>query len=34
LEERDLWAVHGVAYETYRQQVSMVVPWIAKGSKP
>ena len=34
LEERDLRAVHGGAYETYRQQVPMIVPWIAKGSKP
>ena len=34
LEERDLRAFHGGAYETYRQQVSMIVPWIGKGSKP
>jgi protein-S-isoprenylcysteine O-methyltransferase Ste14 len=34
LEERDLRAVHGGAYENYRQQVSMIVPWIGKGSKP
>jgi protein-S-isoprenylcysteine O-methyltransferase Ste14 len=34
LEERDLSAVHGGAYENYRQQVSMIVPWIGKRSKP
>ena len=34
LEERDLRAVHGGAYENYRQQVSVIVPWIGKGSKP
>jgi protein-S-isoprenylcysteine O-methyltransferase Ste14 len=34
LEERDLRAAHGSAYETYRRQVSMIVPWIGKGSKP
>jgi protein-S-isoprenylcysteine O-methyltransferase Ste14 len=34
LEERDLRAVHGVAYETYRRQVSMIVPWVGKGSRP
>ena len=34
LEERDLWAVHGGAYENYRRQVSMIVPWIGRGSMP
>ena len=34
LEERDLRAAHGGAYETYRRQVSMIVPWVGKGSKP
>jgi protein-S-isoprenylcysteine O-methyltransferase Ste14 len=34
LEERDLRAVHGGAYENYRQQVSMIVPWLGRGSKP
>ena len=32
LEERDLRAAHGGAYEEYRRQVSMIVPWIGKGS--
>ena len=34
LEERDLRAVHGGAYENYRRQVSMIVPWLGRGSKP
>ena len=34
LEERDLRGAHGGAYENYRQQVSMIVPWVAKGPKP
>ena len=34
LEERDLRAAHGGAYEHYRQQVSMIVPWFGRGSKP
>jgi protein-S-isoprenylcysteine O-methyltransferase Ste14 len=34
LEERDLRAVHGGAYENYRRQVSMIVPWVGKGAKP
>jgi protein-S-isoprenylcysteine O-methyltransferase Ste14 len=34
LEERDLRGVLGGAYENYRKQVSMIVPWIGKGSKP
>jgi protein-S-isoprenylcysteine O-methyltransferase Ste14 len=34
LEERDLRAAHGGAYEKYRQQVSMIVPWVGKGPKP
>ena len=32
LEERDLRAVHGDTYDLYRQQVSMIVPWIGKGT--
>jgi protein-S-isoprenylcysteine O-methyltransferase Ste14 len=34
LEERDLRAVHGDTYDLYRQQVSMIVPWLGKGAKP
>jgi len=34
LEERDLRAAHGSAYGDYQRQVSMLVPWIAKESKP
>jgi protein-S-isoprenylcysteine O-methyltransferase Ste14 len=30
LEERDLRAVHGDTYGQYRQQVSMIVPWIGR----
>jgi protein-S-isoprenylcysteine O-methyltransferase Ste14 len=31
LEERDLRAAHGHAYEEYRQRVSMLVPWVGNG---
>jgi protein-S-isoprenylcysteine O-methyltransferase Ste14 len=34
LEERDLRGTHGGAYENYRQQVPMIVPWAGKGAKP
>jgi protein-S-isoprenylcysteine O-methyltransferase Ste14 len=34
LEERDLATAFGSTYELYRQQVSMIVPWIGKGGKP
>jgi methanethiol S-methyltransferase len=33
LEERDLRHAFGGAYEEYRQQVGMIVPWIGKGAK-
>jgi protein-S-isoprenylcysteine O-methyltransferase Ste14 len=31
LEERDLMAAHGRAYQEYQQRVSMLVPWVGKG---
>jgi protein-S-isoprenylcysteine O-methyltransferase Ste14 len=34
LEERDLTRAFGSAYEKYREQVPMLVPWIGKGAKP
>jgi protein-S-isoprenylcysteine O-methyltransferase Ste14 len=34
LEERDLRSAFGSAYEKYCQQVSMIVPWLAKGTRP
>jgi methanethiol S-methyltransferase len=34
LEEQDLRTAYGGAYENYRQQVSMIVPWIGKAAKP
>lgn len=34
LEERDLRSAFGSAYEEYRQQVSMIVPWVGKRPKP
>lgn len=34
LEERDLKSAFGSAYEAYREQVSMIVPWVAKRAKP
>jgi protein-S-isoprenylcysteine O-methyltransferase Ste14 len=33
LEERDLRAAHGRAYELYQRRVSMLVPWVGKGQK-
>ncbi len=33
LEERDLRGAHGAAYENYRRQVSMIVPWVARGAR-
>jgi protein-S-isoprenylcysteine O-methyltransferase Ste14 len=33
LEERDLMKAHGTAYEEYRQQVGMIIPWVGKGTK-
>jgi protein-S-isoprenylcysteine O-methyltransferase Ste14 len=34
LEERDLRRALGRAYEEYRTQVSMIVPWVGKRSRP
>lgn len=34
LEERDLRAAHGGNYDKYRQQVSMIVPWIKREPQP
>jgi protein-S-isoprenylcysteine O-methyltransferase Ste14 len=34
LEERDLRSAFGSAYEKYRQQVPMLVPWIGKFARP
>jgi protein-S-isoprenylcysteine O-methyltransferase Ste14 len=34
LEERDLLAAYGSVYEEYRQQVSMLVPWLKRALKP
>lgn len=34
LEERDLRKAFGGTYEEYRQQVSMIVPWIKREPKP
>jgi protein-S-isoprenylcysteine O-methyltransferase Ste14 len=34
LEEKDLRNAFGGTYEKYRQQVSMIVPWIGTRSKP
>jgi protein-S-isoprenylcysteine O-methyltransferase Ste14 len=34
LEERDLRTAFGGTYEEYRQQVSMMMPWIRKRPKP
>jgi protein-S-isoprenylcysteine O-methyltransferase Ste14 len=34
LEERDLRTALGSAYEEYREQVSMIVPWAGRRSKP
>jgi protein-S-isoprenylcysteine O-methyltransferase Ste14 len=34
LEERDLRAAFGDTYDEYRQQVSMIVPWIKKRPTP
>ncbi len=33
LEERDLRSAFGSAYEEYREQVSMILPWVRKGAK-
>jgi methanethiol S-methyltransferase len=34
LEERDLQAAFGGTYDKYRQQVSMIVPWIKREPRP
>jgi protein-S-isoprenylcysteine O-methyltransferase Ste14 len=34
LEERDLRSAFGSVYDKYREQVSMLVPWVGKGAKP
>jgi methanethiol S-methyltransferase len=34
LEERDLSSAFGDTYEAYRQQVSMIVPWVKRELKP
>lgn len=34
LEERDLRSAFGSTYEMYREQVSMIVPWVGKRAKP
>jgi protein-S-isoprenylcysteine O-methyltransferase Ste14 len=34
LEERDLRTVYGSAYEEYRRQVGMIVPWVGTGATP
>jgi protein-S-isoprenylcysteine O-methyltransferase Ste14 len=34
LEERELRTAFGGTYEEYRQQVSMMMPWIRKRPKP
>jgi protein-S-isoprenylcysteine O-methyltransferase Ste14 len=34
LEERDLRNAFGDTYDKYRQQVSMIVPWIRNRPKP
>jgi protein-S-isoprenylcysteine O-methyltransferase Ste14 len=33
LEERDLRRAFGTAYEKYRQQVPIIVPWVGKGAR-
>ncbi len=33
LEERDLGSAFGSAYEKYREEVSMLVPWVGKGAR-
>jgi protein-S-isoprenylcysteine O-methyltransferase Ste14 len=34
LEERDLTSAFGSDYEKYREQVSMIVPWVGKRTRP
>jgi protein-S-isoprenylcysteine O-methyltransferase Ste14 len=34
LEERDLQAAFGGTYDHYRQEVSMILPWIKREPRP